>query len=157
MSSKPGIAEAFIVKMLDNGARLQGPAVAKYVDLMRRAHPDESPAQIIERLEKQAIFALAGAATPALANDYPTVTVADYVFACMKANGETRRALESCSCSIDVISTIIPYEAYEQAETFRSLSFAGGERGAFFRESAAGKTAIGNLRRGQAEADVRCF
>ena len=26
-------------------------------------------------------------------NDYPTVARADYVFACMKANGETRRAL----------------------------------------------------------------
>ncbi|TWG63544.1 hypothetical protein [Aminobacter sp. J44] len=123
----------------------------------RRARWLTQPRRLVRAAVPAAIFALAGAATPALANDYPTVTVADYVFACMKANGETRRALESCSCSIDVISTIIPYEAYEQAETFRSLSFAGGERGAFFRESAAGKTAIGNLRRAQAEADVRCF
>lgn len=123
----------------------------------RRARWFTPPRRFVRAVVPAAIFALAGAVTPAFANDYPTVTVADYVFACMKANGETRRALESCSCSIDVISTIIPYEAYEQAETFRSLSFAGGERGAFFRESAAGKTAIGNLRRAQAEADVRCF
>lgn len=123
----------------------------------RRARWFTPPRRFVRTVVPAAIFALAGAVTPAFANDYPTVTVADYVFACMKANGETRRALESCSCSIDVISTIIPYEAYEQAETFRSLSFAGGERGAFFRESAAGKTAIGNLRRAQAEADVRCF
>jgi hypothetical protein len=33
---------------------------------------------------------------------------ADYVFACMKTNGETRRALERCSCSIDVIASILP-------------------------------------------------
>ena len=65
MSSKPGIAEAFIVKMLDNGARLQGPAVAKYVDLMRRAHPDESPAQIIERLEKQFLLSVTGSGSAA--------------------------------------------------------------------------------------------
>ncbi|MFX1758379.1 MULTISPECIES: hypothetical protein [Rhodococcus] len=65
MSSKPGIAEAFIVKMLDNGAKLQGPAVAKYVDLMRRAHPDESPAQIIERLEKQFLLSVTGSGSAA--------------------------------------------------------------------------------------------
>jgi hypothetical protein len=123
----------------------------------RRARWFAQPRRLVRAAVPAAILALAGVVAPSFANDYPTVTVADYVFACMKANGETRRALESCSCSIDVISTIIPYEAYEQAETFRSLSFAGGERGAFFRESAAGKTAIGNLRRAQAEADVRCF
>ena len=32
---------------------------------------------------------------------------ADYVFACMKTNGETRRALERCSCSIYVIASIL--------------------------------------------------
>jgi hypothetical protein len=41
-------------------------------------------------------------------NDYPTVARADYVFACMKTNGETRRALKRCSCSIDVIASILP-------------------------------------------------
>jgi hypothetical protein len=91
------------------------------------------------------------------AGDYPTVAVADYVFACMKANGETRKALEACSCSIDVVATIIPYEGYEAAETFKSMGLGGGERGAFFRESADAKLSIANLKRAQAEADVRCF
>src|SRR5262249_43258773 len=45
-------------------------------------------------------------------NDYPTAARADYVFACMKTNGETRRALEQCSCSIDVIASILPYDHY---------------------------------------------
>jgi hypothetical protein len=49
--------------------------------------------------------------------------VADYVYACMKVNGETRQALEKCSCSIDVIASIIPYEHYVTAETFRRMSF----------------------------------
>ena len=50
-------------------------------------------------------------------NDYPTAARADYVFACMKTNGETRQALEQCSCSIDVIASILPYDRYVAAET----------------------------------------
>src|SRR5215510_13466191 len=56
-----------------------------------------------------ALVAAAAAQLPAGAaelNDYPTAARADYVFACMKTNGETRPALEKCSCSIDVIASI---------------------------------------------------
>jgi hypothetical protein len=62
--------------------------------------------------------------TPAMAgdlNDYPTAARADYVFACMKANGETRPALDQCSCSIDVIATMLPYERYVAGETVASI------------------------------------
>ena len=45
-------------------------------------------------------------------NDYPTAARADYVFACMKTNGETRQALEQCSCSIDIIASVLPYDRY---------------------------------------------
>ncbi|UYP20098.1 hypothetical protein OED52_06020 [Rhodococcus sp. Z13] len=65
MNKRAGVAETFVVKMLDNGARLQGPAVAKYVDLLRRSHPDESPAQIIERLEKQFLLSVTGSGSAA--------------------------------------------------------------------------------------------
>ena len=44
-------------------------------------------------------------------NDYPTDARADYLLACMKTNGDTRPALEKCSCSIDVIASILPYES----------------------------------------------
>ncbi|MBB4350744.1 hypothetical protein [Aliirhizobium cellulosilyticum] len=90
-------------------------------------------------------------------DDYPTVAIVDYVHGCMKANGETRNALQSCSCSIDVISSIIPYERYEAAETFMSLGLQTGERGVLFRQGAVAKSAVSELRRAQAEADVRCF
>src|SRR5215831_9421753 len=63
---------------------------------------------------------LAAAAGAAEINDYPTVARADYIFACMKTNGETRRALEQCSCSIDVIASILPYDRYVTAETYLS-------------------------------------
>jgi hypothetical protein len=91
------------------------------------------------------------------ARDYPTVAIVDYVYGCMKANGNSRQALESCSCSIDVISSIIPYGRYEEAETFRSLGLLTGERGVLFRQSALARSATADLRRAQAEADVRCF
>jgi hypothetical protein len=60
-----------------------------------------------------ALVAAAAAQLPAGAaelNDYPTAARADYVFACMKTNGDTRQALEKCSCSIDVIASILPYD-----------------------------------------------
>ncbi len=90
-------------------------------------------------------------------DDYPTVAIVDYVHGCMKANGETRNALQSCSCSIDVISSIVTYERYEAAETFMSLGLQTGERGVLFRQGAVAKSAVSELRRAQAEADVRCF
>src|SRR4249919_1354142 len=66
----------------------------------------------------------AGSAMPARAqdlNDYPTAARADYVFACMKANGDTRRALDQCSCSIDIIASVLPYERYVTGETVLSM------------------------------------
>ena len=90
-------------------------------------------------------------------NDYPTVARADYVFACMKANGETRRALEQCSCSVDVIASVIPYERYVTAETVLSMSQVVGNLGTQFRSTEQARTAVNDLRRAQAEAEARCF
>ena len=107
-----------------------------------------------------AATALSIAAWPLAAqdlNDYPTVARADYVFACMKANGDTRRALEQCSCSIDVIASVLPYERYVTAETVLSMAQIIGDRGAQFRTTEQAKTALNDLRRAQAEAEVRCF
>ena len=90
-------------------------------------------------------------------NDYPTAARADYVFACMKTNGDTRHALEQCSCSIDVIASILPYERYVAAETVLSLSQVPGRFGTMFQSPEQAKTATNDLRRAQAEAGVRCF
>nr|WP_255647820.1 hypothetical protein [Ensifer sp. IC4062] len=96
-------------------------------------------------------------AAASAAGSYPTVAIVDYVYGCMKANGDTRAALEGCSCAIDVIASILPYERYEAAATFRSLGLETGERGALFRQTAPAKSAVAELRRAQAEAEVRCF
>ena len=90
-------------------------------------------------------------------NDYPTVARADYVFGCMKANGETRQALERCSCSIDVIASVIPYDRYVTAETILSMSQVTGPVGSEFRSTEQAKLALQEFRRAQAEAEIRCF
>jgi hypothetical protein len=90
-------------------------------------------------------------------NDYPTSARAEYVFGCMKANNETRQAIAQCSCSIDVIAAIIPYERYVAAETVLSMSQVHSTLGAQFRTSEQATTALNDLRRAQAEAEVRCF
>lgn len=90
-------------------------------------------------------------------NDYPTNARVDYVFGCMKANGETQRSLDQCSCSIDVIASIIPYERYVTAETVLRMTQVPGGLGEQFRSTAQAKTAVDDLRRAQAEAEVRCF
>jgi hypothetical protein len=91
------------------------------------------------------------------AEDYPTHAVVDYVLGCMRSNGQTREVLERCSCSIDVIASIIPYERYESAETFRRMAQTTGEASGLFRETAPARAAGSELRRAQAEADIRCF
>jgi hypothetical protein len=90
-------------------------------------------------------------------NDYPTAVRAEYVFGCLKANGESRQAIEQCSCSIDVVASLIPYERYVTAETVLSLSQVRGDMGSPFRTSEQATTALNDLRRAQAEAEVRCF
>jgi hypothetical protein len=90
-------------------------------------------------------------------NDYPTSARADYVFGCMKANGETQELLQKCSCSIDVIASIIPYDRYVAAETILSMSQVTGPVGSEFRSTEPARQALQEFRRAQAEAEIRCF
>jgi hypothetical protein len=90
-------------------------------------------------------------------NDYPTVARSEYVFGCLKANGETRQAIDQCSCSIDVIASLLPYDRYVTAETVLSMAQVQGNLGGQFRSSEQANSALNDLRRAQAEAEVRCF
>jgi hypothetical protein len=91
------------------------------------------------------------------ATDYPTTAIADYVFGCMAANGESREALFHCSCAFDVMASILPYSKYEQAETILSVGQQGGDNTAMLRTNPQLKEIVAEVRRAQAEADVRCF
>jgi hypothetical protein len=90
-------------------------------------------------------------------NDYPTSARAEYVYGCMKSNGETRQSIEQCSCSIDIVASLLPYDRYVTAETVLSMSQVQGNLGGQFRSSEQSKSALDDLRRAQAEAEVRCF
>jgi hypothetical protein len=112
------------------------------------------------RLGVCAVVALAGMALAARAddiNDYPTAARAEYVFGCMKANGETRQSLDQCSCSVDVVASVLPYDRYVTAETVLSMAQVQGNLGTQFRSSEQATSALNDLRRAQAEAEVRCF
>jgi hypothetical protein len=105
-----------------------------------------------------AIWLVAGTAEAAEpANDYPTVVRADYVFACMQVNGQTRDALERCSCSIDAIASLLPFDQYEEAETIMRVRQRGGEKAAIFISNPMLRAKVDDLRRAQVEAELRCF
>lgn len=122
------------------------------------------PAKMIERAVLVAALSLGLCGTMAraqvsaqeLANDYPTEARADYVFACMASNGETRDNLRKCACSADVVASILPYDRYVDAETILSMRQGVGRQATFFR-GASFDDDVADLRRAQAEADMRCF
>lgn len=92
-----------------------------------------------------------------LPNDYPTSARADYVLGCMASNGQTRAALDHCSCSIDVIASILPYDKYEEAETILSMRQGVGAQARAFNATKSFNDIVADLRRAQAEAEIRCF
>src|SRR3954453_17577970 len=118
---------------------------------------------IISRWVRSSVCALSAVGATIVAaraddiNDYPTSARVEYVFGCMKANGETRQTIDQCSCSIDVLASLLPYERYATAETVLSMSQVRGNLGGQFRSSEQANSALNDLRRAQAEAEVRCF
>ena len=115
--------------------------------------------QILRALAVAVPVTCCGAASAAerLANDYPTIVRADYVFGCMQVNGQTREALERCSCSIDVIAAIMPYEQYEEAETVMRVRQRGGKNASMFLNMPMLRGKVDDLKRAQVEAELRCF
>ncbi|GEP08659.1 hypothetical protein [Methylobacterium gnaphalii] len=108
------------------------------------------------------IFCLAAFAGPAasegLENDYPTDARVDYVFGCMAANGQTRESMEKCSCSVDQLAAILPYDKYVSASTILSMRQGqGGQRQMAFKSTKAYDDKVADLRRAQAEAEIRCY
>ncbi|WP_224750122.1 hypothetical protein [Halomonas sp. ML-15] len=97
------------------------------------------------------------AAPLAMANDYPTSTRVDYVLGCMAANGQNHLVLQQCSCSIDVIADLIPYDEYESVETVMRMNDQRGELGVLFRTERGLQDQVRQFRSAQAEADLRCF
>jgi uncharacterized radical SAM superfamily protein len=89
-------------------------------------------------------------------NDYPTVTRADYIFGCMQVNGNTRLALERCSCSVDVIASILPHDEYVEAETIMAVRQRGGE-GVAYMNNPQSLAQVKKMKSAQVEGELRCF
>jgi hypothetical protein len=113
------------------------------------------------RAARALIWATLGVAVASLAwaeNDYPTEARAEFVFACMATNGQTQQALRRCSCAIDVIASVLPYNRFVDAETVLRMrrGVGGGYLAQTFR-SAKSNEIVRELEEVQAEAEVRCF
>jgi lysyl-tRNA synthetase class II len=100
---------------------------------------------------------LAGAASAQAVNDFPTDARAEYVFTCMATNGQNREMLDRCSCAIDQIASVLPYDDYVEAETVLRMRQVTGERATMFRGMAQMTEIVANLRRAEAEAEILCF
>ena len=96
-------------------------------------------------------------AVEAPVNDFPTAARADYVFACMQVNGQTREVLNKCSCSVDVIASLMAFADYEEVETILSVRQKGGESTDMFYSYAPLREKINVMRRAQVELELRCF
>jgi hypothetical protein len=102
------------------------------------------------------LFLAGPAFAQAPANDFPTEARADYIFACMAANGQSREVLKKCACSIDVVASILPFDRYVEAETVLSMRQGLGRQASMFR-AANFEEMVADLRRAQAEGEIRCF
>ncbi len=103
------------------------------------------------------LLATTVAAGAARADGYPTAARADYVFGCMASNGQSQKMLNLCSCSIDVIASILPYERYLEADTILRMRQISGEKSAAFKTAPHYKAIVDDLKRAQVEAEIRCF
>ncbi|MFC3282674.1 hypothetical protein [Litchfieldella rifensis] len=90
-------------------------------------------------------------------NDYPTEARVDYVLGCMAANGQDYLTMQKCSCSIDVIAELMPYDDYEAVKTVLAMQDQRGEIGVLFRTERSMQEDVERFRSVQAEADLRCF
>jgi hypothetical protein len=106
-----------------------------------------------------ALSAGAARAEPAMPKfNYPTTARADYVIGCLAGSGFKRELLDRCSCAIDTIANLMPYDDYDQAATILSMQQGGlGARTSMFRDTPIAKQRTEELRRAQAEASLRCL
>ena len=56
-----------------------------------------------------------------------------------------------------MVASLLPYDRYVTAETVLSMAQVQGNLGGQFRSSPQATKALSDLRRAQAEAEVRCF
>ncbi len=103
-------------------------------------------------------FLIALTSFSAYGNDYPTLERVDAVLTCMaKHGGQTVENLYSCSCTIDVIASKVPFDLWDEARTFKTYKRLPGEKGGLFRDSDRADEVVPVLEAAETEAEKRCF
>ena len=96
-----------------------------------------------------------GGAVPAKTHNYPTEGRVEYVLGCMEDNGREFANVYKCSCAIDRIAKVLPYDDFVEQSTFSKYATLGGEGGAEFRVDRA-KAQTKKFRDLQREAYKTC-
>jgi hypothetical protein len=70
---------------------------------------------------------------PAGGYNYPTQGRVEYVLSCMDDNGHDFANVYKCSCVIDKMAAVLPYDDFVGQSTFAKYATLGGEGGSEFR------------------------
>jgi hypothetical protein len=101
---EPGAAAKALSNILERGARVQAPAVEAYVQRLRRASPDASPAEIITKLEKRYLAAvMASGAAVGSAAAFPGIGT---IAALSAVAGETVVFLEATALFVLAVAEV---------------------------------------------------
>lgn len=65
--------------------------------------------------------------------DYPTQGRVEYVLTCLDENGHDFANVYKCSCVIDKMAAVLPYDEFVGQQTFARYATLGGQGGAEFR------------------------
>ncbi|ANS27008.1 hypothetical protein ACVH9Z_32710 [Rhodococcus opacus] len=140
MAGNGGPVEKVLVSVLDNGSRLQAPAVARYVEWVRRSHPGESPAQIIERMEKMFLLAVTGSGSAVGAT--AAVPGVGTIASIAAVGAESAFFLEAAALLTLAVASVHGVSAVDhQQRRALVLSVALGESGMEIVQKATGVTA----------------
>ncbi|AEF41760.1 hypothetical protein [Hoyosella subflava] len=141
----PGFAGRIVMRMLDRGVHIPGPVIASFVQNLRTKHPDETPAQIVGRIDSFFLNTVtaSGAAVGATAAVPGVGTVA----ALAAAGGETAVFVATSAFYTLALAEVygLPLDDIERRRAL-VMSIALGGSGSLLAEKTA-------LRRGKSLAD----
>lgn len=89
-------------------------------------------------------------------NSYPTLAIVEYTSNCIATNYGVVSALQSCSCSIDVIAKELSYDKYVELETISRMQQIQGEKTLIYKNSHYRKKQD-SLYKAQIKANKLCF
>ncbi len=116
VDENPGAAARALSQIIERGARVQAPAVEAYVQRLRRANPDASPAEVVTKLEKHYLAAvMASGAAVGSAAAFPGIGT---IAAMSAVAGETVVFLEATAVFVLAVAEVhgIPAEHREHRQ-----------------------------------------